>query len=85
MLKLFPPVVPPHVSVGEPDPLMVMLVVDPELVSVAVPFMAQLLVSGPLVQVPVALSVAVALVAVNTMLPEVRAVEPQEKKKLIVY
>ena len=80
MLKVFPPVVPPQLSDGVFDPLTVMVVVDPELVSVAVPFIAQLVVRGPPVQVPVALSVAVSLVGVKTILPEVRAVVPQEKK-----
>src|ERR1700758_1877423 len=84
MLKLLPPpVVVPQGSVAVPEPLMVMLNVEPELVNVAEPVTVQFadrLPEGS--QVPFADSVAVvsvelpSLVVVKLMLPGTMIVEP---------
>src|SRR4029077_10728304 len=77
MLKFLPPVVVPQPSVAVPEPLMVMLAVDPELVSVAVPVTVQFADKFPEAsQVPDADSVAVLPVAVKLMLPGTIVVEP---------
>src|ERR1700739_2389623 len=82
MLKLLPPVVVPQPSVAVPEPLMVMLNVDPELVSVAEPVTVQFVDRLPEgSQVPVADSVALVsvelplLVVVKLMLPGTMVVE----------
>ena len=69
--KILPPPVirsstPLQFSGAEAEPLMVMLTVEPELVSVAEPRLTmQLVVSGELGQVPLAVTVAVVPLAVN--------------------
>jgi hypothetical protein len=83
MLKLLPPVVVPQPNVAVPEPLMVMLNVEPELVSVAEPVTVQFADKFPEgSQVPDADSVAVVsvelplFVVVKLMLPGTMVVEP---------
>ena len=87
MLKFFPPVVVPQPSVAVPEPLIVMLNVDPELVSVAEPVTVQFadkLPEGS--HIPVADWVAVVslevplLVVVNVMVPGTSIDEPLQVK-----